>query len=513
VKKATTDERQSGIHDAASSAADTFPAPIYRSTVLEEIFTSAQQYFLDPLLEIQYAHTLMLARQQIISAKQAAQCLAALEQLDIEEIRRTPYDGKVEDLFFFLEKRLSELCGAENSGRMHTARSRNDVDMTMYRMVLRSQALSIVEALLRLRAVLLRLSSTHRASLMTAHTHNQPAQPTTLGHYLMASVEWLERDMERLRAAYQRMNRSPLGACAITTTGFPIDRSYTAKLLGFDGVQLNSYGAIAAADYLTETCSVLAVSMVNLGRLAQDLLFWSTAEVGYLRLSNAWVQVSSIMPQKRNPVALEHIRILASKAFVQAQGVLVALHNTPFGDINDSEDDLQPLVYTAFFDARRSILLAAGVLEDVQFQTARMEQSSGENFLAVTELADVLVRAAGMGFRTAHEIVSRAVRQLNGVYQAQAMIDAVLELAPQVTGNPLNIDAAILHRALDARNFVDVRKVPGGPAPEPLDAAITSSNEKLADDLAWFQSASAHLAAARKLVRDEVDTLIKAAAV
>src|ERR1700743_280777 len=195
---------------------------------------------------------------------------------------------------------------------------------------------------------------------MPAYTHNQPAQPTTLGHYLMAFIEILERDSERLVAGYARVNLNQLGGCAISTTGFPIDRHFTGQLLGFEGLQINSYGAIAAVDYLTESCSVLAVCMINLGRFTQDLLLWSTAEFNYLRLSDAYVQISSIMPQKRNPVPLEHVRVLASRALVEAQGVLGSLHNTPFADMNDAEDDLQPVVYTAFDDADRSVRLLTG---------------------------------------------------------------------------------------------------------------------------------------------------------
>ncbi len=261
---------------------------------------------------------------------------------------------------------------------------------------------------------------------MPAYTHNQPAQPTTLGHYLMAFIEVLERDSERLRAAYGRVNRSPMGACAITTTGFPIDRDFTASLLGFDGLQVNSYGAIAAVDYLTESCSVLAVSMLNLGRFAQDLLLWSTAEFNYLRLSDAYVQISSIMPQKRNPVPLEHVRILASRSLTQAQSILGCLHNTPFGDMNDAEDDLQPLAYTAFEDGERSLRLLAGVLDEAEFNLQHMAEAAEGNFLPVTELADTLVRSTGMSFHSAHKIVSSAVKELTGGYDAEAM-SAIIE--------------------------------------------------------------------------------------
>src|ERR1700733_8477680 len=433
----TADEvRMSGLKKATTvQSLGTFPAPVYRRTVLEQIFQNAKVYFLEPLLAIEYAHTLMLARQKIIPEQSAAICLRGLKRFDLEQIRRQPYAPKVEDLYFYIEKKLIELCGAEHAGRIPTARSRNDVDMTMYRMVLRSRTLAVLRSLLALREVMVRLAWDHRTSLITAYTHQQPAQPTTFGHYLMASVEWMERDARRLQAAYRSLNCSPLGACAITGTGFAIDRDYTAALLGFEGLQLNTFGAIASVDYVTEACSALAVSMVNLGRFSQDLLLWSTAEFAYLRLSDAFVQVSSIMPQKRNPVALEHVRILASRVLAQAQGVYTCAHNTPFGDIVDSEDDLQPQVLGTADEAVRTLRLLTGILRDCELNTERMKQRAEDDFLTVTELADVLVRSSGINFRTAHEIVSLAVKEAGRTDGGpQKIIDGVERAFPQLTG-------------------------------------------------------------------------------
>ncbi len=154
--------------------------------------------------------------------------------------------------------------------------------------------------------MLLDLAANHLETVMPAHTHTQPAQPTTLAHYLLAACEFLGRDADRIQAAFARVNLCPMGAAAIATSGFPIDRHETARLLGFEGLAENSYGAIAAIDYITESASVVAVAMVSLGKLVQDLLLWCTREFGFLRLADAFVQCSSIMPQKRNPVALEH---------------------------------------------------------------------------------------------------------------------------------------------------------------------------------------------------------------
>ncbi len=475
-----------GIALADASRTSKFPAPIYRDTVLAQIFTDAKKYFLTPLLAIQYAHILMLGKQGIMTRRELAAAVRALDSLNLDTIRSAEFDGSFEDLFFFMERELASACGAEIAGRMHTARSRNDIDLTLYRMVLRERLAGTMTHLLAVRRELTGLAWEHRASLMPAYTHNQPAQPTTLGHYLMAIVECFERDFQRLREAMVRVNRSPMGACAITTTGFPIDRELVASLLGFDGLQLNSYGAIAAVDYITESCSMLAVCMLNLGRLSQDLLQWSSAEFGYIRLSDGYVQISSIMPQKRNPVPLEHVRVLASKAMTQAQAILGSLHNTPFTDINDSEDDLQPMVYGAFEDAERALRLLGGVLGEIEFLTERMATCANANFLTVTELADTLVRETGMSFRTAHEVVSRAVKALDGRYDDAAMADLVRELMtaehPQYPVPRLEV----LRRSLDAAHFVAIRTIPGGPALAALEPEIERSRGLVEADATWL---------------------------
>ncbi len=494
----------------ASKSTTKFPAPVYRDTILAEVFADAKRYFLEPLLEIEYAHTLMLARQGIMPEAEAAQCLRALDALDRDAIKSAAYDGSFEDLFFFIEKKLADACGEDVAGKMHTARSRNDIDLTMYRMVLRRRLLQISGSLINLRQLLLHLASEHRAALMPAYTHNQPAQPTTLGHYLMAYIEILERDLERIRQAYARVNRNPLGACAITTTGFSIDRSFTESLLGFEGLQTNSYGAIAAVDYVVECCGILATAMVSLGRFTQDLLLWSTAEFGYLRLSDAYVQISSIMPQKRNPVPLEHVRVLASRALFEANAVLSSLHNTPFADMNDAEDDLQPLVYTAFDDADRSLRLLEGALSEAEFNLTRMAVAADGNFLTVTELADTIVRSTGLSFHAAHGIVSGAVRELSSGYEADAMTDAVLRRLSEA-GKSALLTRDQIRTALSAANFVAVRKITGGPALEALSPEIERAERQLTADQAWLAGSEAKLASAHERIRQEFNTLTRKA--
>ena len=493
--------------DSPRSSSESFPAPVYSESVLAVNFEDAKKYFLDALLEIHAAHTLMLAHQKIVPPAHAQRLLQALSSLDRARILQARYDGRSEDLFFYVQHLLTQACGEEIAGEIHTARSRNDIDLTQYRMCLRREILRIAAEASTVGDVLLSLSSLHTETIMPAYTHTQPAQPTTLAHYLLAAVEFLGRDLQRLRAAFATINRNPLGACAITTTGFPIDRDYTATLLGFEGLQLNSYGAIAAIDYLAEAASAIAVLSLSLGKLVQDLLLWCTEEFGFLRLSDAYVQISSIMPQKRNPVALEHTRILLSKSFTQAQAVLTSTHNTPFGDIVDSEDDLQPLVFSMCADASRSLRLFAGLLAHAEFDREQMRHSACESFITVTELADTLVREEGINFHHAHQLVAAAVRAAQDDSSPQRIVHELQALAPKVLGRKLGKSPDTWLRALDPAYFIGVRTIPGGPAVSSVQAQIAAARQDQASIQQWLDSKRTLLNRYPQLIRDATAAL------
>ncbi len=381
-------------------------APEYVTNVLNENFEDAKELLLSPLMAINYAHLVMLAERGIISGADARALRAALDGISLDSVREVLYDGTYEDLFFYIERLIKQACQDEIAGRLHTARSRNDIDMTMYRMRQREFIAGLACATLDLREALLALAERHTTTVYGAHTHTQPAQPATIAHYLLAVIEQLERDATRLGAAYESTNHNPLGACAITGTGFPIDRNRTSELLGFSGPTGNTYGSIATVDYLLESAAATSVLIVGLGRVIQDLLLWCTMEFGYLRLSEGFVQGSSIMPQKRNPVALEHARAIGSKAVGQAQAITTAVHNTPFGDVVDTEDDLQPLVASMFRDATRAVTLVAAAMRLADFDVERLAARAGVGGTTLTELADTLVRDHGLPFRSAHAIAA-----------------------------------------------------------------------------------------------------------
>ena len=474
--------------------------PDYVSQVLNENFEDAKTLFLAPLMAIHYAHLVMLAERGIVGAADAHAIRDALDSISVTDIRRTPYDGTCEDLFFYIDGLLIAACGEDVAGRLHTARSRNDIDMTMYRMRQREYILALADAALELRTALLDLAARHRETIFAAHTHTQPAQPTTIAHYLLAVIEQLERDARRLQAAYAGTNRSPLGACAITGTGFPIDRQLTSDLLGFEGPTGNTYGSIATVDYLLESASAASVMLVGVGRFVQDLLLWCTMEFGYVRLADGFVQASSIMPQKRNPVALEHARAIGSKALGQAAAITLGVHNTPFGDIVDTEDDLQPLVASMFHDAVRALTLVGATMRGIEFDEARLEARAAEGGTTLTELADHLVRSHAIPFAAAHAIAGRLLKERRE--RPDAALGAILAtVSEDLLGTPLQYSDAQIARILGPRHFVDVRRTPGGPSPGETARAIETSRQLAACDREWLAGRRQALAAAETTLR------------
>ncbi|HEV8160582.1 MAG TPA: argininosuccinate lyase, partial [Pyrinomonadaceae bacterium] len=356
---------------------------------------------------------------------------------------------------------------------------------TIYRLRLRQDTLKLLQATMNLRRTMLDLAAQHHETLIPAYTHTQPAQPSTLAHFLLAIAENLGRDIKRLQRAFENMNYSPMGACAITTTGFPINRQRTSELLGFTAPTVNSYASISSIDYFTEMLGATIALLVNVGKFAQEFLLMAMQEFDVIVLSDGYVQTSSIMPQKRNPVALEHVRAIASKGLGQALGVMTAVHNTPFGDINDSEDDIQPLIYSAIRDANRAVSLLANSLKTATFKVETLKKRAEENFITVTELADTIVRRENLSFRNAHHIVAKSVKD---AIEAKSEIthDILQAAAGEVIGKELSLSAEETRQSMSAENFVNIRKIYGGTAPEETRRALSVERETESVDDKWF---------------------------
>jgi argininosuccinate lyase len=488
-----------------------FPASVYRETVLAPLFEGVKRHHWRQQMRINRASAIMLAAQGLLARVEASAILKTLDDIERSiNVAGLAYTGEHEDFFFLVEAELERRLGVETAGKLHTGRSRNDIDHTVFKMALKERLAALLTELLGAIAALLDVAEANRGTLVVAYTHGQPAQPTTYGHYLGALIELLLRDVERLRQASRYPDMCSMGAAAITTSGFPLDRAAMAELLGFAEVQENAYGCIAANDYLTSVYGTLQLVFVHLGRFAQDLNAWTGFEVGHLHVPDAYVQVSSIMPQKRNPVAVEHLRLLCSLAAGRAGAILETLHNTPFTDVNDAEGEVQVAGYAAFEAGGRALRLLAAFVRAARVDEARVRRHIDESCITATELADSLVRAEGISFRQAHEVVSRLVRGMLGRGERFPTVpySAFASAFAAVLGRPCQLEEADLRRYTTPEHFVAVRTLPGGPAPAPLGASLIRYGRELAAARAWLDVYRGRIEHVDRRLEERARTLI-----
>lgn len=464
-----------------------FPDPTYRDTVLAPLFEGVKTHFADHMDAINRAHLVMLVETGILSRRDGAAIASALRDIEVNVDRQDlEYTGEHEDWFFAVEAELRARLG-DLGGALHTARSRNDMDHTMFKMALRMRAEDALRRMNTLAQALLDKAKSERDTLIVAYTHGQPAQPSTFGHYLSAALEVLLADAKRLEAAILHVDHCPMGAAAITTSGFPIDRERMAELLGFSGVRVNAYGCIAGVDYVTGLYSALKLPMIHLGRVVQDMAFWSAFEVGQLHVPRSLVQISSIMPQKRNPVPIEHLRHLASVAAGRCDAMVNTMHNTPFTDMNDSEGEVQQAGYGAFDHAGRVLDLLTAFLPACSINADRVARTTDAACITITELADTLVREDELSFRQAHDVAAQTARAVIAANQPLGGGFGAFSHAFEASiGTSSTLDEAAFRDAVDARSFVARRDRTGGPAPAALDAAFETYQSEinaLCDDL------------------------------
>ncbi|MDQ0323227.1 argininosuccinate lyase [Pararhizobium capsulatum DSM 1112] len=454
-----------------------FPDPAYKETVLRPLFDGAKTHHVEGFRRIDRAHLVMLVETGILDRAQAVEIAGALEAIDRNiDPAQLVYTGEVEDFFFLIEKELKARIGPDIAGRLHTARSRNDIDHTLFKLGIKERIDALMVKAQALLSTLIEAADREKATLIVAYTHGQPAQPTTFGHYLSGAIEVFIRDIQRLFEARRIVDLSPMGAAAITTSGFPIDRARVAELLGFRAALQNSYSCIAAVDYITCTYSAIELMFLHMGRLIQDFQFWTSFEVGQIYVPNALVQISSIMPQKRNPVAIEHMRLLASQTFGRARTMLDIMHNTPFTDMNDSEGETQSVGYEAFHAGGRVLDLMSSFVGAIRIDPVKVASNIRCSCITITELADSLVRIEGLSFRQAHEIaasVARSVVASGGGLEddGYAPFLVAFELS---AGRKPSVGKGQFAEIVSPEYFVAVRARFGGPAPEPMADALNT---------------------------------------
>lgn len=456
----------------------------YLKVVLQPDYDYASEHLLPHLFDALSAHALMLDGCGVAHAGEAARLL--------RELRRQPfpaYDPGVEDVFFTLDRALAGR-NADAAGALRTALSRNDLDMTLYRLSARLRLMRAMERVLRLRRTLLDLAEREIDTVIVAYTHHQPAQPTTLAHYLTAVENVLARDTARMVGAMTHLNLSPMGAVALGGTSFPIDRTRTAELLAFDRPIENTYDAVSASDWQVEIASVITVVSTTLSRVLYDLLFWASR--GLLSLEDGLVQGSSVMPQKRNPVALEHARTKFSKAIGVTQSVIISSHNVPFGDINDPGPDMQPPLTSMWHDFRDGLELLIASLTNPTLNREEWLREAQQGESVVTELADVIARNTGCGFRDAHAHVKALLDHLH--HQGRAVSTL---MAADLAAVGLHLPEAEVQSALNPAEFIARRTTFGGPAPSVMAGEIAAARTRLDTDFTHHASLSTRFADAR----------------
>jgi argininosuccinate lyase len=354
------------------------------------------------------AHAEMLAESGIISPADQGEIARGLNTILSEiESGDFAFSSRLEDIHMNIEARLAELIGA-SAGRLHTARSRNDQVAVDFRLWVKREMQRTAAALTRLIAVFLDRAEEHAATVMPGFTHLQSAQPVTFGHHCMAYVEMFARDLSRVRDAIERMDESPLGAAALAGTGFPIDRHRTAAALGFREPTRNSIDSVSDRDFALEFLAIAAITATHLSRLAEEIVIWSTPQFGFVRLSDAFSTGSSIMPQKKNPDAAELVRAKTGRINGSLIALLTVMKGLPLAYSKDMQEDKEQV-----FDSAESLELAiaamTGMVRDMTIRTERMKAAAGSGYSTATDLADWLVREAGLPFRDAHHVTGRAV--------------------------------------------------------------------------------------------------------
>jgi len=445
------------------------------------------------------AHVVMLEERDIISREQSRDILnglIAIEQRGAAEFIEQELLAQAhahtyahDDVHTAIESVLIHELGEGTGGRMHTGRSRNDEVATCIRIALRDDLIELMKDVNELRSAVIAKATEHVDTVMPGYTHLQHAQPTTLAHHLSAYSDAFARDFTRLVTVYERTNVSPLGAAAFASTGFPLDRASTAKLLGFDSVMSNSMDAVSTRDFVIEAIACFANLMTNLSRLAEEIILWSTAEFDFVRVPEDYITGSSIMPQKRNPDFAELVRSRTGTVYGCLMSALSICKALPYAYNRDLQEVTTHLLKATKTTAA-SVSVMNRIVAGLEPKKEEMKKKTLVGFTTATELADTIVRATGISFRTAHKIVSSLAPVLthNSIHELDSggdILRRIDALAVDVTGKKLSelgLTEENVKEAMDVRSNIEKRDVYGGPAKEQVRKTIETRTRDLNRD-------------------------------
>ncbi len=433
------------------------------------------------------AHVVMLEEQGIIKREEAVEILKCLTKIEEQEKDFIEHElTSYEDVHTAIESVLIKEIGEEIGGRMHTGRSRNDEVATCIRIALREELLELMKEVNELRRAIIEKAAENVDTVMPGYTHLQHAQPTTFAHHFLAHFDAFARDFSRVVNAYEHTNVSPLGAAAFASTGFPIDREKTAKILGFDSVLENSMDAVSTRDFVIEAISCYANLMTNLSRLAEELILWSTSEFDFVSIPAEYATGSSIMPQKRNPDYAELVRARAGTIHGCLMSVLSICKALSYSYNRDLQE-VTPHLVKATKTTAASVAVMKGIVEGLELKKEEMEKKAQIGFTTATELADTIVRETDMSFRTAHKIVSSIAEK--GV--DKVALKELNEVARAVIGKKLSELGLTGEKVKEAMNIalnIKKRDVKGGPAKKEVLRMLRARKVDLDTDEKYLQA-------------------------
>ncbi|WP_414469362.1 argininosuccinate lyase [Methanobacterium sp. ACI-7] len=443
-------------------------------------FTSSLEFdkrIFEADIELNIAHTTMLAKQGIIPPETANNILNALKDLKDEGIGALNLDPSVEDIHMAVENYVTSKIGVE-AGYMHTAKSRNDQVATDLRLVLKKEIKKMGQSILIFIENILEMAEEHKETIFVSYTHLQHAQPTTFAHHLLAYANALRRDYERLMDAYTRVDMNPLGSAALTTTSFPINREMTTEMLGFARVMENSIDGVSSRDFIAETVFSLSMLASTFSKICEELINWSTYEFGVIEIAYEYSSTSSIMPQKKNPDVAEIARAKSAILTGELMTIMTILKALPYSYNRDLQE-ITPHLWNSVDTAKAMISIMDGMLSTINVNKERAAELADSNFATATELADILVREKDMPFRTAHKIVGRMVTEAldNKVSIKDIDVKFLDNVALEVMGKPLNMEESMIRKALDPYENIKARTVTGGCSPKAVESAISSLKE------------------------------------
>lgn len=422
-------------------------------------------------IEASGAHARMLAKTGVISQEDCAQILNGLAQIQNEiERGKMTWAVSLEDIHMNIEARLIERIG-EAGKKLHTGRSRNDQVATDIRLYLRSEIDGIEQQIRQLQTAILGLADREADTIMPGLTHLQVAQPITFGHHLMAWFEMIERDHERLMECRNRVNVMPLGSAALAGTSFPLDREYTAKLLGFDRATRNSLDGVSDRDFAIEFCAIAAIVLTHLSRWAEELILWTSPQFDYIELPDRFCTGSSIMPQKKNPDVPELVRGKAGRVDGNLMALLVLMKGQPLAYNKDNQEDKEPL-FDSVDTLKHCLRALTDMLPMIVIKRDAMRSAAAKGFATATDLADYLVRK-GVPFRDAHEIVGRAVKLAikRGEDLADLDLQTFQDLCCEIDGD--------VYEVLTLEGAVTSRDLLGGTAPHQVRLQIDAAKRRM----------------------------------